>query len=112
LIGRAFFVAALVSVIITVSIIFTVLEQAVEFVLSVDLSQLVAQGWFPRRGMFDIATLVIGTLMVTAIAMLIAGPIGLLSAVYLAEYASARIRGMSGRPRDHAGIERRAGLLP
>jgi len=94
LIGRAFFVAALVSVIITVFIIFTVLEQAVEFVLSVDLSQLVAQGWFPRRGMFDIATLVIGTLMVTAIAMLIAGPIGLLSAIYLAEYASARIRGI------------------
>jgi phosphate transport system permease protein len=94
LIGRAFFAAALVSVIITIFIILTVFEQAVEFLLSIDLSQLVAQGWFPRRGMFDIATLLIGTLMVTAIAMLIAGPIGLLSAIYLAEYASPRIRGI------------------
>jgi phosphate transport system permease protein len=93
-IGRAFFAAALVSVIITVFIIFTVLEQAVEFLLAIDLSQLVDQGWFPRRGMFDIATLVIGTLTVTTIAMLIAGPIGLLSAIYLAEYASPRIRGI------------------
>ena len=31
-------------------------------------------GWFPRRGMFDIATLLIGTLIVTVIAMLIAAP--------------------------------------
>ena len=93
-IGRAFFAAAFVSVIITFFIILTVLEQAIEFLLSIDLTQLVAQGWFPRRGMFDIATLLVGTLMVTAIAMLIAGPIGLLSAIYLSEYASPRVRGV------------------
>jgi len=93
-IGRAFFAAAFVSVIITFFIILTVFEQAVEFLLSIDLSQLVAQGWFPRRGMFDIATLLIGTFLVTAIAMAIAAPIGLLSAVYLSEYASPRIRGI------------------
>ena len=29
-------------------------------------------GWFPRRGIFDIGTLVVGTLIVTSIAMLIA----------------------------------------
>jgi phosphate transport system permease protein len=92
-IGRAFFAAAFVSVIITGFIILTVLEQAVEFLLSIDPSQLVALGWFPRRGMFDIATLLIGTFLVTAIAMLIAAPIGLLSAIYLSEYASPRTRG-------------------
>jgi len=43
--------------------------------------------------MFDIATLLLGTLMVTMIAMLIAGPIGILSAIYLSEYASPRVRG-------------------
>ncbi len=69
-------------------------EQAVEFLLAIDPSQLIADGWFPRRGMFDIATLLIGTFIVTAIAMLIAGPIGLLSAIYLAEYASPRTRGV------------------
>jgi phosphate transport system permease protein len=92
-IGRLFFAAALVSVIITAFIIITVFEQAVEFLLKIDLSQLVAPGWFPRRGMFDILTLVLGTLMVTLIGMLIAAPIGLLSAIYLSEYASPRVRG-------------------
>ncbi len=92
-IGRLFFAAALVSVVITVFIIFTVFEQAVEFLAKIDLSQLVAPGWFPRRGMFDIATIFVGTLLVTGIAMLIAGPIGILSAIYLSEYASPRTRG-------------------
>jgi len=94
LIGRFFFLAALVSVVITAFIIFTVFEQAVEFLLAIDLSQLVAAGWFPRRGLFDIATLLIGSLIVTGIAMLIAAPIGILSAIYLAEYASQRVRGI------------------
>ena len=92
-IGRLFFAAALVSVVITAFIIFTVFEQAVEFLLKIDLSQLVAPGWFPRRGLFDIATIFVGTLLVTGIAMLIAGPIGILSAIYLSEYASPRTRG-------------------
>ena len=91
-IGRLFFAAALVSVIITGFIILTVFEQAVEFLLKIDLSQLDAPGWFPRRGMFDIATIFVGTVLVTAIAMLIAAPIGILSAIYLSEYASPRVR--------------------
>jgi phosphate transport system permease protein len=93
-IGRVFLACALVSVVITAFIIYTVLEQAVEFLLSIDLSQLVAPGWFPRRGMFDVATLLIGTLIVTIIGMFIAGPVGILSAVYLAEYATPRVRGI------------------
>jgi phosphate transport system permease protein len=92
-IGRVFLAAALVSVLITAFIIFTVFEQAVEFLLKIDLSQLVAPGWFPRRGLFDVATIFVGTLLVTGIAMLIAGPIGILSAIYLSEYASPRTRG-------------------
>jgi phosphate transport system permease protein len=49
-------------------------------------------GWFPRRGLFDILTLLVGTLMVTGIAMLVAVPLGLGAAVYLSEYAPARLR--------------------
>ncbi len=55
--------------VITAFIILTVAERAIEFLLSIDLSQLVAPGWFPRRGMFDLATLLIGTFLVTVIAM-------------------------------------------
>jgi phosphate transport system permease protein len=93
-IGRFFLACALVSVAITAFIVYTVLAQAIEFLLAIDLSQLVAPGWFPRRGMFDVATLVIGTLIVTLIAMLIAGPVGVLSAIYLSEYATPRVRGI------------------
>src|SRR3954464_7606577 len=92
-IGALFLAAALVSVAITAFIIFTVIEEALAFLGQVDLDQLFTAGWFPRRGMFDIPTLLIGTLLVTAIAMLIAAPVGLLSAIYLAEYASPRVRG-------------------
>ncbi|OGO57899.1 MAG: phosphate ABC transporter permease subunit PstC [Chloroflexi bacterium RBG_16_72_14] len=93
-IGRFFLACALVSVAITAFIIYTVLAQAIEFLLAIDLSQLVAPGWFPRRGMFDVATLIIGTLIVTLIAMLIAAPVGVLSAIYLSEYATPRVRGI------------------
>jgi len=93
LIGRLFLGAALLSVVITVFIILSVLGGAITFVSQIDLDQLFTAGWFPRRGMFDIPTLLIGSLLVTGIAMLIAAPVGLLSAIYLAEYASPKVRG-------------------
>lgn len=87
-----FLAAALGTVVISLFIIETVLSEAIAFLAQIDLGQLVGIGWFPRRGIFDIATLVIGTLIVTAIAMVIATPIGLASAIYLSEYASPRVR--------------------
>ncbi|HEY6608415.1 MAG TPA: hypothetical protein VI277_04385, partial [Candidatus Limnocylindria bacterium] len=50
LIGRGLQACALVSVIITAFIIITVAGQAIQFLLEIDLTQLVAPGWFPRRG--------------------------------------------------------------
>jgi phosphate transport system permease protein len=90
---RAVFVgSAMATVVISVFIVWTVLAEALKFLAQIDLSQLVGIGWFPRRGIFDVATLLIGTLIVTTIAMLIATPVGLASAIYLSEYASARVR--------------------
>jgi phosphate transport system permease protein len=84
--------AALTSVVISAFIVYTVVVEAAKFLTSINLGDLVAIGWFPRRGLFDISTLLIGTLLVTAIAMLVATPIGLGSAIYLAEYATPRSR--------------------
>ncbi len=67
-------------------------SQAIDFLRQIHLEQLVGIGWFPRRGIFDIATIVLGTLIVTAIAMAVAAPVGLASAIYLSEYASTRVR--------------------
>jgi phosphate transport system permease protein len=49
--------------------------------------------WQPQVGRFGIAPLVLGTVYITAIAMAVAVPIGLLAAIYLSEYASNRVRG-------------------
>src|ERR671912_303569 len=84
--------SALLSVIVSVFIIETVVVEAISFLAQIELGQLVVIGWFPRRGIFDIATLLLGTLIVTLIAMAIATPIGLASAIYLSEYASSRVR--------------------
>src|SRR5918997_1418115 len=48
--------------------------------------------WAPSRGDFGILPLVYGTLMATAIAIAVALPIGLLTAIYLSEYAPTSLR--------------------
>ena len=87
-----FLAAALVTILISLFIVAAVLFEAIGFLSQIDLGQLFGIGWFPRRGIFDVTTIVIGTLIVTAIAMLIATPVGLFSAIYLSEYATPRFR--------------------
>jgi phosphate transport system permease protein len=49
--------------------------------------------WSPQAGSFGIWPLVLGTVLISVIAMLVAIPLGLASAIYLSEYASRRVRG-------------------
>lgn len=49
--------------------------------------------WQPQAGAFGIWPLILGTLIISVIAMVVAVPIGLASAIYLSEYASPRVRG-------------------
>ncbi len=87
-----FFAAAALSVVITVAIILSLAGGAYDFLSKVQLSTLWSEGWFPRRNMFDIKTIVAGTVIVAAIAMLVAAPLGLGAAMYLSEYAKPRAR--------------------
>lgn len=50
--------------------------------------------WQPQNLDFGILPLVTATLMTSTIAMLVAIPLGLFSAIYLSEYASLRVRGI------------------
>ena len=50
--------------------------------------------WQPQLGQFGIWALVLGTLITSVIAMVVAIPLGLASAIYLSEYASGRVRGV------------------
>jgi len=92
LIRRALFGAAALSIVINLLIIATLFDGTLDFLANVDLSALWSDGWFPRRDLFDIRTIVAGTLLVSAIAMAVAAPLGLGAAMYLSEYASPRAR--------------------
>src|SRR5829696_528976 len=92
LVGALFLGFALLTVLISVFIIETLFVEAVSFLSQIELDQLLGIGWFPRRGIFDIPTLLLGTLIVTGIGMAIAAPVGLASAIYLSEYAGPRVR--------------------
>ena len=84
--------AALLSVLISVLIVFSLVREAWTFIAEVEWGTVWSTGWFPRRGLYDVKTLVAGTLIVTVVAMIVAIPVGLLSAIYLSEYASPRVR--------------------
>ena len=92
LVRLLFLAAAAFSIVISGGIIFTLIGNALAFVVQVDPSTLWTDGWFPRRGMYDIKTIVAGTLVISAIAMLVAAPLGIGAAIYLSEYAGARAR--------------------
>ena len=76
-------------------IIVSLFREAWIFITEVDWSTVIgpdAAGWFPRRGQYGIMTLIVGSLIVTVIAMVIATPIGLATAIYLSEYAKPGVR--------------------
>lgn len=84
--------AAAVSVLVSAAIVLSLAGNAAAFLAQVDLGALVTDGWFPRRGMYDIATIVAGTLVISGVAMVVATPLGLGAGIYLSEYASPRAR--------------------
>jgi phosphate transport system permease protein len=91
-IRAVFFAAAMLSVLLSALIVFSLIGRAVDFLSQIQLDWLWAPGWFPRRNQFSIPTLFVGTLIVAVIAMLVATPLGLGSAIYLSEYATRRSR--------------------
>jgi phosphate transport system permease protein len=87
-----FFAAAMTSVIISALIVWSLARETWTFVTQVELAALWTDGWFPRRGMYDLKTIVVGSVLITGIALIVAIPIGLAAAIFLAEYARPRVR--------------------
>jgi phosphate transport system permease protein len=92
LIRGLFFVSAVLSIVISVTIVLSLTGRALTFLTRADLGTLWTDGWFPRRGAYDLRTIIVGTLLVSGIAMLVAAPLGLGAAIYLSEYARPRLR--------------------
>jgi phosphate transport system permease protein len=99
------FMCALLSVLTTLAIIFVLVSEAVfgipperAFFQEISLSQFFLETrWAPQYSpaFFGIWPLVCGTFLIAAIAGLIGLPTGLLSAIYLSEYASPRVRSIA-----------------
>lgn len=92
LVRTGFLAAAAVSVVVSALIVLSLAGEAWNFISHVELGNLRTDGWFPRRDMYDLATIVAGTLVIAGIGLVVAIPLGLGAAVYLAEYASPRLR--------------------
>ncbi len=90
------FACALVSIITTFGIVYVLLSQSLPFFREVSpVKFFTGTVWAPtpEPGKFGVLPLITGTLMITVGAGIIAVPLGLLSAIFLSEYASKRIRG-------------------
>ena len=92
--GFLFFCGVL-SIAITVGIVYELGTESLLFFQDERvtlLEFLTTTVWQPQVGGFGIWPLVLGTLLISFIAMLVAIPVGLSAAIYLSEYASRRVR--------------------
>jgi len=92
-----------IAILTTIGIIASLLFESVRFFESVPVTDfLFGLQWSPQiairadqvgsSGAFGALPLLAGTLLISAIAMIVAAPLGLMAAIYLAEYASRNVR--------------------
>lgn len=87
------FICAAISVLTTAGIVFTLLRESITFFSeSAFIDFFTGTRWSPWTGHFGVLPLISGTLLITLIAVVIALPIGIASAIFLSEYASDKVR--------------------
>ena len=94
-IERVLFVCAAASILVTIGIILVLVFETLAFLREVPLSEFVfGTVWTPLffDKHFGVLPLVTGTLLASSIAMVVAVPAGLLTAIYLTEYAPVSVR--------------------
>ena len=94
---------ALVAVLVTIGIVFAVLGESVRFFTLVPVHEyLFGTEWSPQiairedqagsSGSFGVIPILLGTILISLVAMAVAVPLGLLSAIYQSEFASFWVR--------------------
>ena len=78
---------ALFSLLVSILIVLSLVFEAVTFLNGIKISWLWGDQWAPPFNEYDQKTPLVGSLIVTGIAMVVAVPVGLASAIYLSEYA-------------------------
>jgi len=87
--------AALISILTTTGIVISLIEETIAFLGDVGVGDfLFGTEWSPlfEPPSFGVLPLVSGTLLISVVAMLVATPLGLGAAIYLAEYARPGVR--------------------
>jgi phosphate transport system permease protein len=106
LVHNVLLIASVAAILITVGIILSLIFETIRFFTLVPIAEfLFGLEWSPQialradqvasEGAFGAVPLFAGTLLITFIAMCIAVPIGLLSAIYLTQYADERFRAVA-----------------
>ncbi len=101
-------IASLIAILTTLGIVFSLLFESLRFFAAIDWRLhdfLFGLQWSPQiairadqigqSGAFGAVPLFAGTALITAIAMLVAVPVGLFSAIYMSEYATPRVRAVA-----------------
>lgn len=102
-IGGLLIAASSIAILTTIGIVMSVLFEAIRFFREVPVTEfLFGLNWSPQTairadqvgssGSFGAIPLFTGTLLITGIAMFVSVPVGIMTAIYLAEYSSTRIR--------------------
>lgn len=97
---------SLVAIFVTIGIIFSLVFESIRFFSMVSLTEfLFGTRWEPQmpiradqiaaEGAFGWLPVILGTIVITAVATFIAVPVGLMSAIYLNEFASRRFRAVA-----------------
>jgi phosphate transport system permease protein len=95
-----------IAILTTLGIVVSVLFESIQFFKSVPPTEFIfGTQWSPQTAMrvdqiggsgsFGAIPLFAGTMLITFIAMLLAVPVGLMIAIYLSQYASARLRSIA-----------------
>ncbi|PIY23890.1 MAG: phosphate ABC transporter permease subunit PstC, partial [Deltaproteobacteria bacterium CG_4_10_14_3_um_filter_60_8] len=96
-------VCSIIAILTTIGIVLSILYESIRFFKEVPLSDfLFGLEWSPQTairkdqvgssGAFGAIPVLLGTALISAIAMVVAVPVGLMSAIYLSEYAGSRFR--------------------
>jgi phosphate transport system permease protein len=108
------FVSSLIAILTTLGIIFSLLFESIKFFSVINIfDYLFGTNWSPQKAFvrdasliteaeyaelkdaFGFIPLIAGTSFIAFIAMLVAVPVGLFSGIYMAEYASSKVRRVS-----------------
>jgi len=95
IINSVLFVPTLFSGVLLIVMVLVLVQKSGKILASQPLADLLfSSSWQPIAGNFGFFPFIMGTIWVTALAMLAAIPISLLSAIYLSDYAHAKVRGI------------------